>query len=378
MNKNKFKNFFLFVLLTLIVNSFSFSEEERLRGEADLVEIKNINNQLVRKLTGNVRFNQGESRIFCEEATWYESEQKVILERNVIIDDAQKVLTADYVVYFEAFMREEARGNVKIVDSSRTLTAERVIYLENEEKAIAENKVKIVDDERRVTLLGGYAEYFQTNDSILVTFNPVFMQHDSLGEEEIRITGEVMELAQNGQVAIVTDSVHITRDSTEASCGLAEFWRETNQIILRNNPRVWQSDMEITGDSILMAMKDDQIEKAYIINNAVIFSKADSIDSQIRWNKLTGKLMTIDFKDNAIEQVIVENQATSWYHLIEETQYKGLNKVTGDKISLQVSNNELKRIHIESKPGSSIGFFYPVEKPIPATELQELIFTDQN
>ncbi|MBN2089002.1 hypothetical protein JW964_05290 [candidate division KSB1 bacterium] len=378
MNKIKFKNFILLAALTLIANSFSFSDEERLRGEADLVEIKNINNQFVRKLTGNVRFIQGDSRLFCEEATWYESEQKVILERNVVIDDAQKVLSADYVVYFEALQREEARGNVKIVDSSRTLTAERVIYLENEEKAIAENKVKIVDEERRVTLLGGYAEYFQTNDSILVTFSPVFIQHDSLGKEEIRITGQVMELTQNGQVAIVTDSVHITRDSTEASCGLAEFWRESNQIILRINPRIWQADMEITGDSILMAMKDDQIEKAFIINHAVIFSKSDSIDSQIRWDKLTGKLMTIYFKDNTIDQVIVENQATSWYHLIEETRYKGLNKVTGDKISLHVSNNALKRIQIESKPGSSIGVFYPAEKPIPATELQELNFTGRN
>jgi hypothetical protein len=88
--------------------------------------------------------------------------------------------------------------------------------------------------------------------------------------------------------------------------------------------------------------------------------------------------MTIYFKDNAIDKVIVENQATSWYHLIEEMHYKGLNKVTGDKISLFVSNNELRRIRIESKPGSSNGVFYPVEKPIPATELQELNFSGRN
>ncbi len=378
MNNFKLRIRFVLLVLVLIVTSLLFAAEERLRGQADLVEIIKINDQFVRKLVGNVQFLQGESRLLCDEATWYESEQKVILERNVVIDDAQKVLTADYVVYYEALQREEARGNVKIVDSSLTLTAERVIYFEKDEKAIAENKVKIVDEDRRVTLLGGYAEYFQMNDSILITFNPVFIQQDSLGKEEIRITGQVMELAQNGQVAVVTDSVHITRDSTQASCGLAEFWRETNQIILRNNPRVWQSDLEITGDSILLAMKDDQIEKAFIINHAVIFSKSDSIDSQIRWNKLTGKLMTIYFKDNAIDKVIVENQATSWYHLIEEMHYKGLNKVTGDKISLFVSNNELRRIRIESKPGSSNGVFYPVEKPIPATELQELNFSGRN
>lgn len=378
MDNIKLKIRVLLFALILISNFLLLAEEERLRGQADLVEIMKVNDQVIRKLIGNVKFTQGDSRLLCDEATWYESEQKVILERNVVIDDAQKVLTADYVVYYEALQREEARGNVKIVDSSRTLTAERVIYFEKDEKAIAENRVKIVDDERLVTLLGGYAEYFQTNDSILVTFNPVFIQHDSLGNEDIRITGQVMELAQNGQVAIVTDSVRITRDSTYASCGLAEFWRETNQIILRINPRVWQSDMEITGDSIRLVMKEDKIEKAFIINQAVIFSKSDSIDSQIRWNKLTGKLMTIYFKDNAITKVIVENQATSWYHLIEEAQYKGLNKVTGDKISLFVSNNALQRIRIESKPGSSIGVFYPVEKPIPATELQELNFTSRN
>ena len=343
--------------------------DERLRMQADQVEIMTVAGQQIQRFEGNVRLVQGKARLACEKAVWYKAEGKVILEKNVVLDDGEKILTADFVTHYEHLKKEEARGNVKIIDSLRTLTAERVVYWEEEDKAIADRNVKIVESQQNLVLTGGHAEYYRANDSVLVTFDPVLIQYDSLDQEEIRVTGEVMELARNGEVAIVTDSVKITQDSTEARCGVAEFWRELNKIILRIDPKVWQTGQQLKGDSIELYFNKNELELVKVLNDAEILAKVDSIDQITRWNKLNGQLMTIHIKKNQMEKIIIENQATSWYHIIENKKYKGLNKVTGDKIRLFLTGGKLHRIQIESNPGLSSGIFYPAGKAIPESEL---------
>lgn len=377
---SKAKNI-LFSLLGLLLAGGSVLRAEvsddRLRWVADLVEFDTIDGKRVRKFTGNVRLRQGAAKLACEKAIWYDDEGRGILENNVEIDDGEKILTADYVIYNERQRKEEARGNVKIVDSTRTLLADNVVFYEIEDKAIANNNVRIIDHDRDVVLTGGHAEYFRAIDSVFITFDPVLIQQDSLGQEDLRITGKVMELARNGAVALVSDSVRIHKDSTEARCGIAEFLRESNKIILRVEPEVWQVAQRLKGDSIELYIDEDEISQVKVLNQATIFSRVDSIDQQERWNLLSGQFMTIHFSANEMEKILVENQATSWYHVIEENNYKGLNKVTGDKLTLEVKNGKLHRILIESEPGLSSGVFFPPGTKMPA-EMPQLDESAQN
>lgn len=359
----------LFSLLTFLCASRLFPEE-RLQGTADEVEFLTVNGQLIRKFTGNVRLYQGKSVLACRRATWYDREARIVLEDSVIIDDGEKVLTADKVTYYEKLKKEVACGNVRIVDSLRTLIADRVTFWENEDQAIADGNVKIIENEQRMILTGGHAEYFRAIDSVLVTFNPVLIQNDSLGQEDLRITGKVMELAGQGDLALVSDEVRIVSDSTEATCGIAEFWRKQNKVILRLEPEVLQDGQIMRGDSIELFFEQQELELVRVCQHAEIISRVDSIDTVERWNKLSGQYMTIYIKNRQIEKIIVENQATSWYHIIEDQKYKGLNKVTGDQLNLFLADGKLWRIRITSDPGISSGIFYPGGKSIPAEEVK--------
>jgi len=329
---------------------------------ADEFNQKVINGKVIRKLKGDVYFRQGNAHLFCYGATWFIDEERVLLETDVKIDDGEKVLTADFVTYYGKLQQEEAHGNVKIVDSVRTLEADQVVFFEIEDKAVADRNVKIVDTENQFILTGGHSEYFRSNDSVIVTINPVLVQTDSVGAEDLRITGNVMTLTQNGERAWVTDNVIITKDSTEARCGEAEYLRQSNKVILLDNPRVWQKDQHLQGDTIEIYSNNQQIEQVHVLGNAVVISDVDSLVLAGHQDRLSGQKMTIYINQNEIEKIIIEDQATSWYHIIEDDQYKGLNKVMGDKLSLFLSEGEIKRIVIESEPGVSSGVFYPPGK----------------
>lgn len=364
----------LSILSALICGQKNWAQDERLRLlNFDIGEFETIAGQNVSKLKGNVQLQQGQAKLSCQEAIWYEAEERVILERQVVIDDGEKILTADYVLYFMALKKIEARGHVKIIDSLRTLMSEKLTYFENEEKIIADKQVKIIDTERHVELTGGHAEYFRNNDSVLVTFNPVFIQQDSLGKEQLRIHGQLMEFARLNDLAMVTDSVLIVKDTTEARCDVAEFWRKLNKIILRGTPRIWQRQNQIKGDSIELYLKGEDLVQARILHQAEVISRADSIDATVRWNKLTGQLVTIYFSQNQMDHIEVENQATSWYHLIENKKYKGLNRITGDKLSLFLTGGRIKRIRFESQPAKSSGTFYPPGHTVTLAESEKIV-----
>ena len=368
MTANQLKNILNKIALAVLVSCLSVTTVwpqmksgerlELLPGTTEFLQ-KIVDGKRIRELKGRVHFRQGDAHLFCEKATWFFDEERVLLERNVKIDDGEKLLFADFITYFGREMREEARGHVKIVDSTRTIEADQIIFYEEDDRAIAENNVRVTDTANFVTLTGGHGEYFRALDSVIVMINPVMIRSDSTGKEDLRIVGETMTLSQNGDKALVTDNVVITKDTTEARCGEAEYIREFNKFILRKEPRVWQIDQQLSGDTIELYFEDRHLDRVDVLGNAHVVSEADTVLLPGRMNRLTGQQMSINVHENEIETIVIENQATSWYHLIEEGEYKGLNKVIGDKLSLYLADGEIKRILIESDPDVSSGIFYP-------------------
>lgn len=354
--KNRISGSFLFFCGLIAFGKAGFTQsDETPRFGADVIE--EIND--VRHLNGNVWIKQGALKLNCDKGTWFLSDGRINLRDNVIVEDGDKTLSSDFLDYFQNEKRLVARGHVTIVDSVRTIEARRMTYWREEEHVIAEQNVKIIESDRNVILTGGHAEYFRKSDSAFVTFNPVFIQTDSTGKEDIRVTGNLMELTQHGEVAIVTDSVRITRESTEATCGKAEFWRNLYKIVLLKEPKVWQENRHVTGDSIELHFDQNDLKQVLVKQNAEVLSVADSLSTPKKWHKLSGQLMTIFFRENRMKKIIVDNMATSWYYFYEDNKYKGLNKVSGDKLIIFLEDNKISRVRVQSDPGLSSGAFTP-------------------
>ncbi|MCK5740251.1 hypothetical protein KAH55_13765 [bacterium] len=313
----------------------------------------------VQELRGNVHLRQEDMNLFCQQATWYRKQGRLILKENVRILDSQKELSADHLIFYENERREEAQGNVRVVDSTMVLSAERLVYFEDGDYGIADKGVRMVNTRNNLVLTGGHAEYYRAADSVVVTFNPVLIQMDSLGAEAWRITGQIMELRRNGDLAMVVDSVRIIRDDFEVSCGQATYWRDEGRILLEKHPRVWRQYDHLSGEKIELFLDKKHLKQARVNGRAKLVARADSADTEERFNLLDGNDLIINFENNQMRQVTIEHQATSWYHIFENKRYQGLNKVTGDKICIWLAGGQISRIRIESDPGSSSGVFYP-------------------
>lgn len=314
----------------------------------------------VMELIGNVKFVQDSLEIVCDRARRIPERNLIELLGNVDVQEGKKRLRAERVNYFEDRRVQEAIGNVIMNDESSELTAHKVTYFERDSLVIAELEVIMTQREKRVRLTCGRAEYRRREEYAKATINPVLVELDSLGEENMRITGDMIEMFGGGSRAKVTDKVEITRQETRATCGEAEYFRDEKCLELRRDPVAWREDEETKGETIALFFNDDQkLVKSVVSGNATATSTVDSVRTGQRINALSGGTITTHFKNEQADQVVVEETATSVYYVVEDGKEKGTNRVQGDRITLFVENKELKRVLVQSSPGTSNGRYEP-------------------
>lgn len=355
---------FVFIFIT---TALAQNEDDRLRLlSADVARSLEQNGQVIRQLEGNVKFQQGAMRMSCQRAIQYVDAGRTEFLGKVEVNDEDRTLLAERVIYNEKTKVQEAFQNVRVRRGPNSLRAEKVTYFRESRRAIAENKVELYNRERRIRVNGGRADYFRETEYARVIDHPVLVELDSLGVEIMRVTGDTMEVFDGGTRAKVKGNVKITRNKTRAECGEAEYFSDDERLELRLAPVAWQAQDEIRGRLISLFFVDEKLMRAHVADQANVVSKVDTLATDDRVNTLSGGEITIFFEHDRVKQMLVERTATSFYHVIEDGRNKGRNRAQGDRITLHFDENQISRVLVESRPGLSSGKFVPPNMPFDA------------
>jgi lipopolysaccharide export system protein LptA len=351
----------IWFILFLVGILFSQESKERMRlVHADLMEGLVINGQNVRKLTGHVEFRQGKTLATCNQALEYIEEGIFEFLGDVTVIDEKKSIQGEIIKYFEDDNKTLAYFNVRLVDSTQTLVADTLEYLENIEKAIAKSNVVILNDSERVELTGRYAEYLRNEGYAKVTGDPVFTKRDSALEKDLVISGLLIEFFDDGKRVHVKGNVEIIRGKITARCGLLEYDKENEKVVLSISPKAKRVNDRLAGDSIDMLLTDNDVTDIIINGNAVISTKVDSaIKTSTPFDILTGEQIIVSVVQENIDTVYVKGRATSYYHVVDDSVEQGINKVLGDDLTMVFENSAIQQVKVASSPSLSIGSVYP-------------------
>jgi lipopolysaccharide export system protein LptA len=351
-----------------ITSMLAQNEDDRLRLlSADVARSLEQNGQVVRQLEGNVKFQQGATRMSCQRAIQYVDAGRTEFIGKVEMDDDDRKLLAERVIYFEKAKIQEAYDNVRLRRGPNSLRAEKVTYFREQRRAIAENRVELYNSDRRIRVNGGRAEYERATEYSRIVDNPVLVELDSLGAEIMRVAGDTMEVFEGGKRAKVKGKVKITRNKTRAECGEAEYFSDDERLELRISPVAWQARDEIRGKLISLFFTDEKLTRAHVAEQANVVSKVDTLANDDRVNTLSGGELTMFFENDQVKRMLVERTATSFYHVIEEGRDKGRNRAQGDRITLHFDEGQIVRVMVESEPGKSTGKFVPPGMPMDGT-----------
>jgi lipopolysaccharide export system protein LptA len=366
------------VLLAVLPLTAQQSDQIVLQN-ADVFAGKRMENgEDVRELTGNVRFKQGNTTVWCDKAVQFLNRNEIELAGNVKIIRDTVTLTAKKGRYYGTSRKADGEGNVKlktphvtlyadfgtyyldeekaffqrnvrVVDSSTIIYSEQLTYYEKERRSEALLNVRIVNPEDNVRMYGNHLIHSDSTRYSRMTEQPRLLQIDTTDSGEIdtlAVKSLVMESFDDStKRMIVKDSVVIVRGELAARSGLLNFYRRDETIELYEKPVVWYRENQVTGDTIFLSLEQNRLKTVWVKTRAFVLSQSDSLYPN-RYNQLTGRMIRMSFRENKLQQTFVERNAISLYFLFGDSSGNGVNKTSGDAITMQFDDGKPNTIQV--------------------------------
>lgn len=242
-------------------------------------------------------------------------------------------------------------------DSSTTLYADSLIYNKSTDIAEGFYNVSVYDSVQRIQFKSDYIIKYPNNKSITLKHNArvyqynkkdtLFFKADTIYQTTGSVSTKNIINAVNNVVIINANAVGIC-DSI--------YYNETDSILkLRKNPIIWNEDIQLSADTLDITLDNNNFDKIYLKQNALIITKHDSI----HFDQLSGKDITADFVKKDIHEIFIDRNAQTLYYPSEESKdslntitktLKGQNHLVCDQIYVYFKKSEIQKIKFIDKP----------------------------
>ncbi|NUN68916.1 MAG: hypothetical protein HUU02_04300 [Bacteroidetes bacterium] len=367
------------ILLLVVLPVLPQSANQVVLQNADVFSGKRLETgEDVRELTGNVRFRQGNTTVWCDKAVQFLTRNEIELNGNVRIVRDTVTLTARKGRYYGNARRADGEGNVRlktphvtlyadlgtyyldeeraffqrnvrVIDSGTVIYADQLTYLEKQRRSEAMLNVRIVNLNDNVRMYGNHLIHSDSTRYSRMTEQPRLLQIDTADDgtiDTLAVKSMVMESFDDStKRMIVKDSVVIVRGELAARSGLVRFYRQDERIELYQAPVVWYRENQVTGDTIVLTMEENRLRTVSVRTRAFVLSQSDSLYPD-RFNQLTGRSILMSFHDNKLQRTDVERNAISLYFLYGDSAGNGVNRTSGDAIIMQFDDGKPNTIHV--------------------------------
>ena len=157
-------------------------------------------------------------------------------------------------------------------------------------------------------------------------------------------------------------NVKFFKSSMQGLCDSLSYSLKDSLVTMHNNPIVWVSDNQITGDIIRLETGAKALSKFYVDNNALIVTEAD----KGMYNQIKGRNMVGYFKNNFIDFIDVIGNGELIYFPIEKGLVTGLNKMRCSNIKIFMDKKKLSKVKYIQNPDGTI---FPLSK-VDAKEMK--------
>ena len=333
---------------------------EYIKGEqqatADIIIYDGQKDEFI--LKGNAQFYE-EDKIATANVIRYEEKTKLTyLEGDAKYKDSEKEIVGDRIRYDSEEETFDTQGRSTIVDGNQILIADTVNYVGA--LGIATGNVIWTDTVDQITIESERIDYNKDTDYVkasggrpllisVVDDDTLFMRSDtliSLMENE----------ADSARTLVGYKNVRIFKTNLQAICDSLVYQTKDSLFSFYQNPIIWSDTSQFYADTVLMQMKNEEIDKIYLNNNAYIINSPD----EIYFNQIKGKNMTAFFKDDELRKMRVVDNAESIYYIMEDDDaYSGVNKCVCSSMLINFGDNEISDIFFYTNPTSNL---YPMRK----------------
>ena len=309
-------------------------------------------------LEGNAKYFENEKEATAIKIVYNENEETTYLTGDAYYKDGEKEVTADAIVYNGNTESVTTNGRTEILDAETKLIAEGIEYNDSLDLGHAfgdvvwedtVNNVKIYCDDMYYRDSDNYVKAFGTDKrprlESMMMGDTLFVVADTLVSETL------VDSIGSKEVFNAYENVKVFKKDLQAICDSLSFSMSDSLFTLFHEPVLWADSTQMTGDTIRILLRDQQIDSLKIVNNGFVINE----NSESIFNQMKGKVINANFTFGKLEDMILEGNSESIYFLQDDDDaYIGMNKSLCNKILVEFEAEKMSNIRFLTNPASTM------------------------
>ncbi len=307
-------------------------------------------------MEGNVRLRDSTTTVTCDQASFSENEDRLDLHGNVVVVDKDATLRAPYGWYDRRAGLARLLGGVSGREGKQHLAADEATYERDSSIVRARGHVRGRDDEGKVQLEAEAVDFDREARVAVATGRPLMRARDDDGAETL-LRARLLRVNSRTRIAEAVDSVSVERDTLRATARYAVFDDSTGHGMLLGEPRAWDNETTLTGDTLETYAVERRLERIIVRGNARIDYAGGRESNRGETSRLTGARVDMFVSEQRIDSLVATGQARNAYTAVaKQGKTPEQNLAKGDTIIVYFADRKLDRARVQ---GGASGEYRP-------------------
>ncbi len=299
-------------------------EDSESQAEGDEIIFNNGSGDIF--INGNGRYENDDNLIQGPSIQYNEKTEDLLTTGRSTVQNEKGLLIADTIEYSKVEDLGYARGTVEWVDT----TENRILYSESLYYRDSSEFVKAVKEDLRPLLIQEV-----DGDSMYVSSDTLISAKPSDTLSYLQAMGQVV----------------IFKSDLQAICDSLYYSDVDSTFTLFGNPICWSDTTQFVGDTIVIALKNDEVSEIIAKKNAFITSK--NIGDY--YDQIKGRYIHTFLDSNELRLMHIKGNAESIYMIKDDDDaYVGPNKTLCSHMTFYFEDNDLDSIKFYSQPESKM------------------------
>lgn len=297
-------------------------------------------------LEGRVRLVDSSTTVTCDRATFSETDDRLNLDGNVIIRDKKAELRAPMGWYDRRAGLARLMGGVQGFEQQQRLRADEATYVRDSSIVQARGHVQGYDEENRVALEAASVDFDRRTKVAVATGDPLLRQKDEDGRETV-LRALRLRVDSRAKTAEAVDSVQIERDTLRARGDYAFFDDAAERGLVTGNPRAWDTETQVTGDTLELYTRKRRLERVVVRRAAVLDYRGARATNLGESSRLVGQVVELYVRDNRIDSLMAVGKARNEYAAAPKAgRTSERNVASGDTILVYFKERKIDRARV--------------------------------
>jgi lipopolysaccharide assembly outer membrane protein LptD (OstA) len=300
-------------------------------------------------LDGNVRLRDSSATVTCDAASFSETEDRLDLRGNVVVVDREATLKAPFGWYDRARGIARLSGGVRGEERRQRLVADEAVYERDSMMVRARGNVIGDDDENRIRIEAGAVDFDRRTRLATATESPLMRARDDDGNETL-LRARLLRVNALTRIAEAVDSVRVQRDTLRVSARHAVFDDSTGRGLLLGEPRAWDQETVLTGDTLETVAEDRRLERIIVHGNARIDYTGGRQGNRGETSRLSGRRVEMFVHESRMDSLIATGEARNAYTAVaQEGRTAEENQAQGDTIFVYFKDRKIDRARVQGR-----------------------------